>query len=591
MTLVSLGFSTQEQVRVEFREYVNQEVMYNPLKTGSGTWTSTNEFELNYSLRGEIIVFNLRPDGESVSDILLTFDNVGNITLPTHSAGRVGNFVSNNLSSGSIQLYIPELNTGENSTWVYDINASNIRPVLNLESNYSFPKILAGNNLSITDTLINEFDNYSFQTDFCIHDISLVQDTIAVNFSGVFTDIEFDATSTTGPDSTNVTYSSDNLTQTWDVLNGNCLNNSTNTSITYLVLPPNNFPTSGHYEITNSTLSYKLNETISHLRLTNILAVSEANLGFDKRIVGPTFLAVPDFNVTWNITGYFNTTSNISYQLNEVTLWVSQRNVNGSYTDPNTVDTDTVGGGNLTISFAPGTIINLTNSWFSNSWLFNYTDIPSPIVWMDANFTILNDGVQLINRSVVQNERDVFIKELYVIVGYWLEVNKNVTSISNDSYRIKIEVKNKGNSATPENAIVTVYDFLPSNYNLSSSYVYSDVGGGWYTSISTNNTIGGNFQGTLIQWALTPTSNGGLNASLDGYSGTFHSNNTWSVEYNITGFGDYSVMDVYIAGLDPQKVDGAGSSKETKIFQDLSLDSGIETLFAIAAGLLVVLEY
>ena len=589
LILASNIFSTQEQIRVEFREYVNQSVLYNPLKSGTGVWFDTNENQTNYSLMGEIVISNQRPNNESVSDIYVSIGSVGNISLPTYKEGRSGSFISSNLSSGLLILYIPELNANENSTWSYVINHTQIQPPLNLYTNYSFPKILAGDNLSINDTLRNEFVNASDQNSTCIYDINLTQTTIPVNFSGLLYNITFDSTSTNGSDSGNVSYASNNQTQFWNVLGGNCLNQNSTTNINYSISPPSNFPTSAHYRITNTTLTYNLNSTISYLRLVDITAISRADIGFEKNIEGPTFISSPDFNVTWNVTGFFNSTSNISYELREVTLWVSQRNVNGSYTDPNTIDNDTVTNTALNITYTPFQIVNGTNPWTSSGWTFNYTDIPSPIVWMETNFTILNDGVQLINRSITRNENDFFIKELYVIVGYWLEINKNVTAINNNSYTIEINVRNKGNSATPENAIVTVYDFVPNNYNFSSGFTYSDPVGGWYTTASANSSIVGPFNGTLIQWALIPTTNGGLNSSLDGRVGSFNENNTWSVTYNVTGFGEYRVMDVYVAGLDPQKVDGAGTSEKVEVLQRLDMSSNIERVLAIFAGALVVI--
>ena len=79
-------------------------------------------------------------------------------------------------------------------------------------------------------------------------------------------------------------------------------------------------------------------------------------------------------NVTWNVTGNFNVDSNISYLLESYTLWVSKRKVSGNFTDPSTVDQDTVSGVDLKVQYSPFIIVNSTNPWVSEGWIFNYTD-------------------------------------------------------------------------------------------------------------------------------------------------------------------------------------------------------------------------
>ena len=259
--------------------------------------------------------------------------------------------------------------------------------------------------------------------------------------------------------------------------------------------------------------------------------------------------------------------------------------MNGSYTDPNTVDVDPISAANLTIDYFPNALVNTSLSWTSNTWLFNYSDLPSPIVWMDINFTIQNDGTQLVNRSVTRNGNDIHIKELYLIIGYWLEIEKNVTSLGGDQYNIKIDVHNKGNQVTPGDAIVTIYDFVPNSFNLSSPMIYSTST--WYSTATANNSVVGPFNGTLWQWALIPTNV--LNTSFD--SGpAFNANTTWSAEFNVTGFGDYDVLDVFVTGLDPQKVDGdAGASVQTTVTEILEKFQGTEALFAVVASVLLLI--
>lgn len=586
MCVVSVVHAENEQVRVELLEYVNQTVWMNPLRFGSGvgTYADNNENQSYFNLTGYIRVTNMNPEGSAISDIYVTILNTTRLLgLPQSYEGRTGTFISNDPSSGELILHIPELTSGENSTWIYYINHTTVRPPLNLTSNFSATKVLAGDQINMTDTVENVFDNATYQSDTCIYNINLTQVQTPVNFSGTFFDYAFNVSSTTGPDASNVSYGG-NTTQYWYVQNGTCLYKGNQTNINYGIITPYNIPTSQYYRVSNTTLQYTMNESISNMRVVSVLGISEANVSFEKKIEAPADPILYGSNVTWNVTSYFTSEANITYRLNTVTLWVSQRNFNGSYTDPNSIDNDSISNESLQVNLTPFTLVNTSLPWASTSWLFNYSDIPSPIVWMDINFTIENDGVQLINRSVIQNGNDIYIKELYLIIGYWLEIDKNITSIGSDRYNIRIDVHNKGNQVTPQGTIVTVYDFMPNNFVRTSDFVYSNST--WFSSTDSNNSVFGVYNGTLYQWAITP--NNSLNVSL-AQGPTKNENTTWYVTYNVTGQGDYTLLDVFITGLDPQKVDGAGSTKAVVVSQLIDKIKSTEGMFAIAAGVLLLL--
>ncbi|MDA3855274.1 MAG: hypothetical protein PF569_03380 [Candidatus Woesearchaeota archaeon] len=592
--LLSVSYATQEQILIELNEFVDQEVIYNPLKfggTGVGTWSDANENQSSYSITGYVVVSNTNPNGKTLSDIYISLDNTNNMTLPVLHQGRNGTFISNNPASNLLVLHIPELMTGENSTWVYSVNTTSIRPPLNFTSTYSDSKVLAGDNVTIYDRVENVYDNETYQLNTCIYGINVSQTTVPVNFSGLMQDYFFFPISTAGSDATNVTYPAAyaDKTQHWSVLGGgnSCLDKGASTDIEYIVSTPLNIPKTTDYTMLNTTLKYNLNSTISHTRVIDIVALSEAYLDFEKKILKPSHPTLYGSNVTWNVTGYFATDINISYVLEEVTLWVSQRNVNGIYTDPNTVDNDTIATTvPLTVETNPFVVVNTTSPWSSSNWLFNYSDIPSPIVWMDINFSIDNDGTQLINRSITKNGRDIYIKEIYLIIGYWLEINKNITAISDDEYHVRIDVHNKGNQVTPADTIVTIYDFIPGNYNLTGPFVFSNSP--WYTTANTSNNISGIYNGTLHQWGLVPTGVGGLNTSFAQGPG-ISVNTSWSADYNVTGIGDYTLLDIFITGLDPQKVDGAGSTNTVIVTEVMDRLKSTEGIFAAVASVLLLL--
>jgi hypothetical protein len=577
-------FAASEQIRVDLIEKVNQKVIYNPLSgdASSGLWAGSNENQSEYSLTGFVIVTNKNPN-KTLSDIYVSLTDTTKITLPIFADGRTGIFIGNDTSSGALVLHIPELNPGENSTWQFNGNVSSIIPPLNLTTSYSESKLLAGNTLTLTDVIVNEIDNSTFM-DTCISNIILIQKTTPVNFAGSLYNFTFNiSTPITGTDGGNATFD-DNREQTWSLRAGSCLNKTQSESIIYDIVSPYNIPKSTDYIMSNTTFKYDINHTLSTLDVGEIRVISEAQVSFEKAIIGPADPLLYGSNVTWNVTGQFSSGLDITYNLTAVTLWVSQRNVNGSFTDPNTIDNDTISNVSLSIDYTPNFLVNSTNPWSSNGWQFNYSDLPSPIVWLDVNYTIANDGAQLIDRSISREGNDIYIKELYLIVGYWLEINKNISALDEDNYHIRIDVHNKGNQVTPGGSIVTIYDFIPSNFNLNGSFDFSSSG--WYGTGESNNSIIGEYNGTLHQWAIIPSNI--LNTSF-AQGPVFNENTTWSVDYNVTGSGDYTLLDVFITGLDPQKVDGAGSTKSVVVSEILDRISSVEGIFAAVASVLLLL--
>jgi hypothetical protein len=281
------AFAASQQLDIQINEYVNQEVVYNPLRTGGGIWYDANENQTNYNITGEIVVTNVNSNGEDLADIYIAFDFTTNITLPVLDAGRNGTFISNDTSSNSLILHIPQLRNGESSNWTYLVNESNIKPPINMTANYSKTKLLAGDSMNVEDTLENVFNNAAYQTDTCIYEINLTQVTVPINFSGTEQNFTFDPSSIAGSDSGNVAFTSDNQTMYWDVLGGGCLNLTNLTDINYDVTSPSNVPTTDDYVFMNTTLEYNLNQSISHLRVIDI------NVGWEGAIICFSKLKLP----------------------------------------------------------------------------------------------------------------------------------------------------------------------------------------------------------------------------------------------------------------------------------------------------------
>jgi len=92
----------KNKLKIDIKEYVDQEVVFNPLKTGSGIWFDTNENQSKFNLTGYLIVSNSNPNGKTISDIYVSFDFTTNITLPINVDGRSGIFIANDTSSNNI---------------------------------------------------------------------------------------------------------------------------------------------------------------------------------------------------------------------------------------------------------------------------------------------------------------------------------------------------------------------------------------------------------------------------------------------------------------------------------------------------------
>ncbi|MCH8519127.1 MAG: hypothetical protein LAT82_00035 [Nanoarchaeota archaeon] len=579
--------NTTEQIRIELSEVVNQTILYNPLENSSGGYDVTT------IMTGFINITNMNEEGATISDIFATFDNASNISDITLLSGRAGNVI--NTSSDEFTIRVYELEAGQSSVWTYQINQTNVLSPLRLNTTYSEFKVLAGGNISVSDVIENRYSPPAYNPDSCIYDIELDQTTFGIPSMG--SQFEFDTTSVTGTDSGNTTTGATSLV--WNVRGGGCLNESESTDISYVILTPEQINETQTYNMSETVISYLMNNSVSHVRFSELVAMTSYGVALEinKQIVGITNPNTSDDLVIWNGTGRLISSSNITLQLNEFTRWVATQTVG----DPNTVDTDAVNTGTqLTVNdtFAPGTVlINSTSTWQSPTWLFNYTDLPTPILYGKADFQIHDDGTQIVNRTITRNGNDIFIKELYLVLGYWLEVEKNVTSLGNDSYNVHIEVYNKGNQVTPVNATISLFDFVPGNFNITSnmsdttnSTIYP-ITTSWYTVVQTNQSISGDYNGTLLRWAISGDTNSttGVVDPSFAVGPTKNENNTFIANFTVVGEGEYSLLDVFIVGVDPQQVDGATAATTLFVTEFVDKIRTSEGIFAALAGAMLVL--
>jgi hypothetical protein len=571
-------FASSNILKIEMSEKVYENITYNSL---------TGENINSYQIQGEILVSNIH-SSESIENIKLNFTNILDIYNLTYNSGNLGFISDFNLGGNSAQLLIPDLGPQQNTSFIYLINTTSITNPINFSTNYNEFSVFAGSSFNVSDTITNTLNSSQYVNN-CIYNISINQQALEINQSFPV-NFEFIGP-VSGTDSSNTVLSADNRTLNWSVSNNGCLNSGLSSDINYYLKTPVGVDLADDYDFSNSNIKYQFNDTISRIDLTNIHASGDLELEFQKYQVN----VLTGDNATWKITSSVDSSSDFLVNLDKVTLWVSQRNGTGTgFTNPALIDQDTISGENLTNQYIPNQNLNSTlPSWdnIANEWFFNYTFSSSPIVWMDLENTIVNDGIQLTNRSVSYAENQVFIKEIHVATGYWLEIQKNITRISEGNFNVFIKVSNLGSSVTPTNQAVVVYNFIPNTFTLTSNFDFSSST--WYSTQSTNQTLNDiTYNGTMHQYALLANTNP-FNSSLDLYGGSETDDNTWTVSYNVSGSGEFKFDDLFLTGVDPLNVGEIGGTKsittKSEYKSSTSFTSYILPSLATLVGILVLL--
>lgn len=542
-------------INVTISEVVYQETSF------AENFTATEWQKTCYS-EGIINVSN--PNNETVFDIYISFTNTAGLStnFTWDASTKFGNQTSG-APGGIIVVHIPELRQGNYSTFTYNISCMGKNPQVDINTTYTnldhghSNKVLAGKNWSVTQKIGNANTAGLNITNI---NITIVAQNVTWNTSLFSFSLEsLDATG----DFANVGNTASSVWWWW-APNGGELGPSDNVNISYTVKSPDSVPFTATYQALSENLQYQVNYLLSNLTIVDINASAEIDFDFDKQIVQPAD-NTESHNVTWQIDPYIRVPVNITYDLSLVTLWVTQ--------DMNpTNDTGPTTWGRLETNYTPGSEINITTPWSGAGWLFNYTDganssYPPPIVWMDPQWLISHRYSQIVNFTQTRSGNDLYLKYIYVVHGYWLEIDKNITNIGEDLYQVDIYVQNIGNGWTPQYTYVTVYDFIPDDY---ASWDHSIACPG--TQCTTQAISSGDYQGTAYRYNIPWK--GTMNSSLgpkNGPDATTWQNYSWNVSYKVNGSGPYRVTELYVVGLDPLKVDGAFVSPI------ISIISGIQT--------------
>jgi len=529
------------------------------------------------------------PGVEPVFDIYVSFTNTA--TLSTNftwvATTKFGNQTSGQPGQ-TIVLYVPELRSGNYSTFTYNISCMGINPPVNLNTSYINAdhgynrKVLAGYNWTLNQSVTN--DN-AISMNITNLNITITAQNVTwndTNFPFALQILEGlgDYANVNGNGTSNLTW--------WWTPNGGELAWHQNESIRYSIRAPYSVPFTATYLAVSERIEFEVDTLLSNMTILEINGSSNIEFEFEKRISQPAD-NIENHNVTWQIIPDISVPDNITFELNKVTLWVTQDQKPSNHT------TGTQWG-RLEVNYTgtPLKQINITTGWGNSSyhWFFNYTDgtnstNPPPIVWMQPEWLITNRDAQIVNYSKSVSGNDIYLKYIYVVHGYWLEVAKNVTNIGEDQYQIDIYVENIGNGWTPNATYVTVYDFVPDEFAW-----WNMTNGGCPSTQCTNLSVGSTgdqFYGMSFRWNIPWK--GTMNSSLgpkNGVDATSWDNYSWNVSYRVNGTGPYSVTELYIVGLDPLKVDGAYTSPIITIISGIQSFTNEILYVSVIAFLIIV---
>ncbi|MGM5482373.1 MAG: hypothetical protein ACQESF_02820 [Nanobdellota archaeon] len=567
-------------------------------------WVNSTHFNFNLSSEADLISISLGVDISSglpktidVDQALVTGKkDYGNLTI-LGDAIEANTLNVSSVTTKIIEFYespviihIPELRAGNYSTYKYNVTCGeNTEPPVDLVTNYTsnssaYPninrKVLAGYNWTVTQEARNNLylgENVT-NVNITISAQSVEWNTTSFNFSlekllksGDWNNVEGNGTSNR---------------EWWWAPNGGELAPNENHNISYVVRAPYSVPFTATYLALLENISYNAPFLMSNLTIIDINASAKLNKSFEKRIYKPSDNE-DNHNVTWEIRPEALVPINASYELNKVSLWVTHNMNPNNYTGLN-ITYENSGSPLKEVNYSTDRKWSTEIDSTKDHWRFNYTDgsntsNPPPIVWMKPEWLITNDYAQLMNYSRTVSGEDVYLKYIYVIHGYWLQVNKNITSVGEGRYKVYTYAENIGNGWTPENEYVTVYDYVPDEFD---AYNFTK------TSKLRNITVGtpdSMRYGKSYRWNIPWK--GTMNSSLgpkNGPNAASKGNYSWNVTYFVNGTGDYKVSELYIVGLDPLKVEGASASPVISVISGLQSHSREAIYVGIVAFLIAL---
>jgi hypothetical protein len=557
--------------------------------------TFARDFDLTENVTYCLIngTLNVRNVGnETISDIFLRFNNTWKMStnFTWVSTSKFGNQTKGQPGTFMI-IHIPSLRPGNVSTFIYQVDCMHTPLPLNITTTYTNydhnynRKVLAGYNWTVNQSIRNE--NYLGRT---MSNINITMTAQQVVWNNTFWNFSLHHLHGVGDYANVVGNGTSTVTWYWTPSAGDLVFNESE-NISFIMGAPLAVPFTATYRALIERVEYQVDYLLSDIEIEDINGTSDINVSFEKRISQPADNTL-SHNVTWEIRPKINTRQNITYDVRQVTLWVTEN------LDPlnNTANTHW---GRLEINYTgdPLQEINISSPWDSPAffWYFNYTDganssYPPPVVWIEPEWMIAHRYGQILNYTSTVTDDEYYMKYIYVVQGYWLEVAKNVTNIGEDMYQVSIHVENIGNGWTPEFERVTVYDFVPYTFGVwdMQPLAFRCPTGSYCQNLSVGSE-GAQFYGMSYRWDIPwkGTMNSSLGPKVGPYA-TGGANYSWNVSYKVNGTGPYRVTDLYIVGLDPLKVDGAGVSPVISVITGLQSHTREIIYVGIVAFLIII---
>lgn len=510
------------------------------------------------------VSFSMEPIISSSGELLGWVDGTEALNSPWQIDGGVIDIIQAP-NDDYVMLHIPELQPGDYTVFTYNATSA-IEPPLKISSDYihdQYTKVLANECFQVIQNATN-----SFEQGLDLFDVNVRMTMQSVVWNDTESNFSFQQLYPFG-DYVNVDNTTGhNQTWVWNV-NGGTLTHGDMQWINYSVCAPVTVPNSSTYLFLQEELSYFTGGTITGVNLTTVLAGADVRFNFTKRIDRPTDTE-ENRNVIWEAEPSVATSTDINFNVTKISMWVS------SSENPNDLT-------ELKERYFPQVLVNQSNRWNSYNnlgqrWYFNYTDgshptlAPPPIIWMIPYYHIADVDDQIIRIFETESGEDYYFKYIYVVNGYWLEIEKNVTNIGVDQYNISLNVWNRGPGFTPRDLTVTVYDFVPVNFTVDQ----------WSENPTANSTVTGSFDGLAVYWDIPPTRTI-QNAS---FAPMGEINSTWDVSYTVTGEGEYRISDLFIVGLDPRLVDGGSSSEVISVLSSM-VSRSTESVYILVVFALV----
>jgi hypothetical protein len=546
-------------------------------------WINQSHLILDFSSEQRLLTFaltepaNLNPHDVTFNMVPITLTNGKTVgwlngsfafNVPWQVDAGVINIIEN-ANPNYVVIHIPELRPGDYTVFTYNASPS-IDPPVDMQTDYYHPqktKVLAGECFNVSQNATN---NFAQQLNLSSVNITMLMQPVVWNSSSL--NFTFDVLFEQG-DWTNVSNQT-NLIWYWAVNGGNMTWGEVY-NINFSVCAPDSVPNSSSYVYLREELHYTTPGTITGLELSDLRARADVRFNFTKRIDEPTN-TLENRYVMWETEPSIGTDLNITFNVTKISMWVTRS------MDPNDATI-------LKERYFPVKLINETQMWNSEldigeMWYFNYTDgsradAPPPIIWMMPYYHIADVNNQLIRLFETREGEDYYFKYIYVVNGYWLEIEKNVSNIAEDQYNISLFVWNRGPGFTPRDLTVTIYDFVP------EEFIAYNFGPMW----NATSVVSGAFNGTAYSWDVAPDRTP-QNASFAPFG---QANSTWNATYIVNGTGDYRVSELYIVGLDPRLVDGGSSNEVISVMSSLASRSteAVYVMIVVALVAINVLNY